>query len=70
MIYAPMEWFQQFPPDTFKTDYKWIYSYASTLNEIDNCIILQYTNDGEGVDGIGDCIKLSFNLSAFHGEND
>ena len=70
MIYAPMEWFQQFPPDTFKTDYKWIYSSDSTLNEIDNCIIWQYTNDGEGVDGIGDGIKVSFNLSAFHGEND
>ncbi len=70
MIYGSMEWFQQFPADAFGGYYKWVYSSDSTPDEIDNCVIWQYTNNAVGVDGIDDGIKVSINLSVYDGEND
>ncbi|MBD5540659.1 MAG: hypothetical protein HDR00_05615 [Lachnospiraceae bacterium] len=70
MIYGSMEWFQQFPADAFGGYYKWVSSSDSTPDEIDNCVIWQYTNNAVGIDGIDDGIKVSINLSVYGGKND
>ena len=66
MIYGTMEWFQQFPEGSFDGYYKWICSLGVEPKNIDNCIIWQYEEGMDVVDGIS---HVSVDLSVYNGEN-
>ncbi len=69
MIVGQLDWFQQFPDDTFDEFYKWVYSADSAPSNIDNCVIWTYYENSLGViDGID--TNVSVGLGVYDGPND
>ncbi len=61
------EWFHRFPDKTFFGYFKLVSSENAISSNIDNCIIWEYNENAEGVDGINGKFELS--VSAYVSEN-